>query len=97
MVKTLVLHREDTKVIYCLGGGEEIHLTNAVIRIVWPETTRQIKTISFGTQEEADNAIYEELLINNKCIVKMFCGTGKSLLMRKCKTAQKLFFIYICC
>ena len=39
-------------------------------------------------QEEADNAIYEELLINNKCIVKMFCGTGKSLLMRKCKTAQ---------
>lgn len=39
-------------------------------------------------QEEADNAIYEELLINNKCIVKMFCGTGKSLLMRKCKSAQ---------
>lgn len=59
MVKTLVLHREDTKVIYCLGGGEEIHLANAVIRIVWPETTRQIKTISFGTQEEADNAFKE--------------------------------------
>ena len=36
-------------------------------------------------QEEADNAIYEELLINNKCIVKMFCGTGKSLIMRNCK------------
>ncbi len=36
-------------------------------------------------QGEADDAIYEELLINNKCIVKMFCGTGKSLLMRKCK------------
>jgi superfamily II DNA or RNA helicase len=36
-------------------------------------------------QSEADDAIYEELLINNKCIVKMFCGTGKSLLMRKCK------------
>ena len=34
---------------------------------------------------EADDAIYNELLINNKCIVKMFCGTGKSLLMRKCK------------
>ena len=39
-------------------------------------------------QEEADNAIYKELLINNKCIVKMFCGTGKSLLMRKCKYLQ---------
>ena len=39
-------------------------------------------------QEEADNAIYEELLINNKCIIKMFCGTGKSLLMRKCKSVQ---------
>ena len=36
-------------------------------------------------QEEADYAIYEELLINNKCIVKMFCGTGKSLIMRNCK------------
>jgi superfamily II DNA or RNA helicase len=36
-------------------------------------------------QEEADNAISEELITNDKCIVKMFCGTGKSLLMRKCK------------
>jgi hypothetical protein len=34
-------------------------LANAVIRIVFPETTRQIKTISFGTQEEADNAFKE--------------------------------------
>ena len=39
-------------------------------------------------QVEADQAIHEELLINNKCIVKMFCGTGKSLLMRKCKNVQ---------
>ncbi len=37
---------------------------------------------------EADDAIYEELLVNNKCIIKMFCGTGKSLLMRLCKTSQ---------
>jgi hypothetical protein len=59
MVKTLVLHREDTKVIYCLGGGEEIQLNNAVIRITFPETARQIKTISFGTQEEADSAFKE--------------------------------------
>jgi len=39
-------------------------------------------------QSEADCAIHKELLINNKCIVKMFCGTGKSLLMRKCQSAQ---------
>jgi superfamily II DNA or RNA helicase len=39
-------------------------------------------------QKEADDAIYNELLVNNKCIVKMFCGTGKSLLMRKCKIVQ---------
>jgi superfamily II DNA or RNA helicase len=39
-------------------------------------------------QVEADDAIQEELLTNDKCIVKMFCGTGKSLLMRKCKSAQ---------
>ena len=39
-------------------------------------------------QAEADDAIYEELLVNNKCIVKMFCGTGKSLLMRKCKIIE---------
>ena len=39
-------------------------------------------------QAEADDAINEELLINNKCIVKMFCGTGKSLLMRKCKIVK---------
>jgi superfamily II DNA or RNA helicase/ribosome modulation factor/uncharacterized protein YeaC (DUF1315 family) len=38
-------------------------------------------------QKEADNAIYEELHTRGqaKCIVKMFCGTGKSLLMRHCK------------
>ena len=39
-------------------------------------------------QEEADNAIYEELLVSNKCAVDMFCGTGKSILMRKCKIVQ---------
>jgi superfamily II DNA or RNA helicase len=38
-------------------------------------------------QKDADNAIYEELHTRGqaKCIVKMFCGTGKSLLMRHCK------------
>ena len=39
-------------------------------------------------QDEADDKIYEELYTHNnsKCLVKMFCGTGKSLLMRKCKS-----------
>jgi superfamily II DNA or RNA helicase len=39
-------------------------------------------------QSDADMAIYNELLINDKCLVKMFCGTGKSLLMRHCISAQ---------
>jgi superfamily II DNA or RNA helicase len=39
-------------------------------------------------QQEADDAIYNELLINDKCLVKMFCGTGKSRLMRHCRVAQ---------
>jgi ribosomal RNA-processing protein 8 len=47
-------------------------------------------------QEEANNAIYEELLVNNKCIVKMFCGTGKSLLMRRCKVSEnKKLVVYV--
>ena len=47
-------------------------------------------------QREADNAIYEELLINNKCIVKMFCGTGKSRLMRYCKSSyNKKLLVYV--
>ena len=46
-------------------------------------------------QEEADAAICKELLINNKCLVKMFCGTGKSLLMRECKiTRSKSLVVY---
>ena len=36
-------------------------------------------------QKETDDNIYNELQKNNKCIVKMFCGTGKSLIMKKCK------------
>ena len=50
-------------------------------------------------QEEADNAIYEELLVNDKCIVKMFCGTGKSILMRKCKIVEQSiekFCMFVC-
>lgn len=40
-------------------------------------------------QIEADNAIHKELLTTDKCIVKMFCGTGKSLLMRNCQPVLK--------
>jgi superfamily II DNA or RNA helicase len=39
-------------------------------------------------QQDADDAIYNELLENRKCLVKMFCGTGKSKLMRYCRVAQ---------
>jgi len=39
-------------------------------------------------QSEADDAIFQELQVSNKCLVKMFCGSGKSLLMRKCKIVQ---------
>jgi len=47
-------------------------------------------------QQEADIAIYNELLINDKCIVKMFCGTGKSLLMRRCKIIEnKKLIVYV--
>lgn len=49
-------------------------------------------------QKEADEAIYNELFINNnsKCLVKMFCGTGKSRLMRYCRAAQnKNLVVYV--
>jgi ribosomal RNA-processing protein 8 len=36
-------------------------------------------------QQEADDAICAELEVSSKCLVKMFCGTGKSLLMAKSK------------
>jgi superfamily II DNA or RNA helicase len=47
-------------------------------------------------QKEADKAIYNDLLVNKKCLVKMFCGTGKSRLMRYCKVAQnKNLVVYV--
>ena len=47
-------------------------------------------------QQEADEAIFEELQENNKCLVKMFCGTGKSRLMRYCRIAQnKKLVVYV--
>ena len=33
-------------------------------------------------QQEADDAITKCLLLEDNCLVKMFCGTGKSLIMR---------------
>ena len=49
-------------------------------------------------QTEADDAIYQELSVQSKGkgIVQMFCGTGKSLLMRDCKIAQNLkLLVYV--
>ena len=48
-------------------------------------------------QDEANVAICDELLTNDKCLVKMFCGTGKSLLMRKCSIiddAQLVVYVF---
>ena len=47
-------------------------------------------------QEEADQASYNELLLENKCLIKMFCGTGKSLLMAENKTiVNKDLVVYV--
>jgi predicted helicase len=49
-------------------------------------------------QEEASQAICRELQVQNqdKCLVKMFCGTGKSLLMRQCPIHQdKNLVVYV--
>ena len=48
-------------------------------------------------QEEANLSICNNLLHNDKCIIKMFCGTGKSLLMRKCdiiSNKQLVVFVF---
>ena len=41
-------------------------------------------------QQEADDAIFAELETNGnpKCLVKMFCGSDKSLIMAKCKIVK---------
>lgn len=39
-------------------------------------------------QSEANDAICNTLQTNSKCLVKMFCGTGKSLVMAKCDIHQ---------
>jgi superfamily II DNA or RNA helicase len=49
-------------------------------------------------QLQADQSIYQHLVIenNSRCLVKMFCGTGKSLLMRKCKLVKnKNLCVYV--
>lgn len=47
-------------------------------------------------QQEADDAITNCLLVEDKCLVKMFCGTGKSLVMRNVKAMQgKNLIVYV--
>ena len=47
-------------------------------------------------QQECDDAIYKELQSADKCIIKMFCGSGKSLVMIKCKvTKNKPLVVYV--
>ena len=59
--------------------------------------TNLIDAINFRIyQTEANIAISEELLVSDKCIVKMFCGAGKSLLMRYCKiNHDKNLVVYV--
>ncbi len=44
-------------------------------------------------QTEADDAIARELDTSNACLVKMFCGTGKSLLMRHMRVVLAARFV----
>ena len=47
-------------------------------------------------QIAADKAIADELKDNDRCLVKMFCGTGKSLLMREMKVVKnKKLVVYV--
>ena len=49
-------------------------------------------------QQEADDAIYDHLVTKNgtRCLVKMFCGTGKSKVMRYCRAAKdQLLVAYV--
>ena len=41
-------------------------------------TSREIRYY----QQEAQDQIINELSISSKCLVKMFCGSGKSLIMK---------------
>jgi superfamily II DNA or RNA helicase len=45
-------------------------------------------------QQEADDAIHNN--DQSRCLVVMFCGTGKSLVMRNCKSVQnKKLVVYV--
>ena len=49
-------------------------------------------------QQEADDAIYDHLVTKDgtRCLVKMFCGTGKSKVMRYCRAAKdQLLVAYV--
>lgn len=49
-------------------------------------------------QIEANKEIVQELIVNNtnKCLVKMFCGTGKSCIMRTCDAVQNVnLLVYV--
>lgn len=39
-------------------------------------------------QNEMDDAIYQELINSDRCLIKAFCGTGKSIVMHKGRAFQ---------
>jgi predicted helicase len=59
---------------------------------------KRMKHPFYTYQKEADNAIYHELVTMNqdKCLIKMFCGTGKSLIMHYGKAFKNLpLMVYV--
>jgi superfamily II DNA or RNA helicase len=85
--------KKKADIIMLLSNGDSTTSKN----VIATKLSSSVELQLFRTyQAEADNAIYEELHNANKCIVKMFCGTGKSLLMRKMKSAQnKKLVVYV--
>jgi superfamily II DNA or RNA helicase len=58
------------------------------------DSTAMVKSRFRYYQQEADDAIYSNE--DKRCVVVMFCGTGKSLVMRYCKIVQdKQLVVYV--
>ena len=69
-----------------------VEIGNTVCAIREELNTKKTMTFRYY-QKAADNAMFNELQTSNKCLVKMFCGSGKSLLMRQCQAVQNLLLL----
>ena len=66
-----------------------------IIKIDTSQDSRKLRHY----QERAIDAIEESLKTESKCLIKMFCGTGKSLVMRKikylnCLTVNLIVYVF---